>query len=59
MNILSVENPHWPCHIELTALIGVRLDIPVSVHIARLVLLDTGSLNLLETPLRQVDITSP
>lgn len=44
---------------KLTALVGVRLDIPVSVHIARLVLLDTSGFNLLETPLRQVDITSP
>jgi hypothetical protein len=36
----------------------VRLDVPVSVDITRLVLLDTGSLDLLETPLRQVDVAS-
>jgi len=38
--------------------IPVRFDVPVSVDIARVVLLDTGGLNLLETPLRQVDVTS-
>lgn len=42
---------------RLTALIGVRLDVPVSVHIARLVLLDAGRFDLLEAPLRQVDIS--
>jgi hypothetical protein len=42
----------------LTLLVPVRLDVPVSVDITRLVVLDTSSLNLLETPLRQVDIAS-
>jgi hypothetical protein len=36
----------------------VRLDVPVGVDITGLVLLHTSSLNLLETPLRQVDIAS-
>jgi hypothetical protein len=36
----------------------VTLDVPVSVDIARSILLDTGSLNLLETPLWQIDVTS-
>lgn len=35
----------------------MRLDIPVSVHITGLVFLHTSGLNLLETPLRQVDIS--
>lgn len=39
-------------------LVPVGLDVPVSVDIARVVLLDTGGLNLLETPLRQVDVAS-
>jgi hypothetical protein len=34
------------------SLIGMALDIPMSVDIARAVLLDASSLNLLETPLR-------
>jgi hypothetical protein len=38
--------------------VPVGFDVPVSVDIARVVLLDTGSLNLLETPLRQVDVAS-
>jgi hypothetical protein len=36
----------------------VRLDVPVGVNIARPVLLDASGFNLLETPLRQVDIAS-
>jgi hypothetical protein len=36
----------------------VRLDVPVGVDIARPVLLDASGFNLLETPLRQVDIAS-
>lgn len=43
---------------KLTALIGVRLDVPVSVHIICLVLFDTGCFNLLEAPLRQVNVSS-
>lgn len=39
-------------------LVYVRLDIPVRVGITRVVVLSTGNLNLPETPLRQVDITS-
>ena len=42
----------------LTLLVPVRLDVPVGVDIARPVLLDTSGLNLLETPLRQVDVAS-
>ena len=37
-------------------LVDVALDIPVGVDIARVVGLDAGSLNLLETPLRQIDV---
>lgn len=44
--------------IKLTSFIRVRLHIPVSVDILWLVGLDTSSLNLLETPLWQVDIAS-
>src|SRR4051812_700853 len=39
-------------------LIDVALDVPVSVDITGVVRLNTSSLNLLETPLRQVDIAS-
>lgn len=42
----------------LTLLVPVRLDVPMGVDIARPVLLDTSGLNLLETPLRQVDVAS-
>lgn len=38
--------------------VPVGFDVPVSVDIAGVVLLDTGGLNLLETPLRQVHVTS-
>lgn len=38
-------------------LVSVTLDIPVSVDIARVVLLDARGLDLLETPLWQVDVT--
>jgi hypothetical protein len=38
--------------------VPVGFDVPVSVDIARVVLLDTGSLDLLESPLRQVDVAS-
>jgi hypothetical protein len=37
-------------------LVNMALDVPVSVHIARVVGLDASSLNLLEAPLRQIDI---
>jgi len=43
---------------RLTLLIPVALNVPVRVDISGLVLFDTGSLNLFETPLRQVDISS-
>jgi hypothetical protein len=33
-------------------LVGVAFNVPMSVNIARVVLLDTGCLDLLETPLR-------
>jgi hypothetical protein len=39
------------------SLVDVAFNVPMSVHIARVVCLDTGSLNLLETPLRKVDVT--
>jgi hypothetical protein len=42
----------------LTFLVPVRLDVPVGVDVTRLVLFHTSGLDLLETPLRQVDITS-
>lgn len=35
----------------LTLLISVRLNVPVCVDVARIVCLDTGSLDLLESPL--------
>jgi hypothetical protein len=38
--------------------VPVGLDVPVSVDIARVVFLDTCCFNLLETPLRKVDVTS-
>lgn len=41
------------------SLVDVALNVPVSVDIARVVGLDAASLNLLETPLRQVDVSSP
>lgn len=44
-------------HGELTSLIPMALDIPVSIHISWLVLLSTSNFNLLETPLRQVHIS--
>lgn len=34
----------------------MALDVPVSVYVSRLVLLGTSDLNLLETPLRQIDV---
>ena len=39
--------------------VPVTLDVPVGVFVLGMVGLDTGSLDLLETPLRQVDIASP
>jgi hypothetical protein len=39
-------------------LVSVALDVPVSVNIARVVLLDTSSLDLLKAPLGQVNIAS-
>lgn len=39
-------------------LVGVALNIPVSVDIAGVVRLGAGRLNLLETPLWQVDVAS-
>ena len=44
-------------HKGLTLLIPVSFDVPVGVHILGVVLRHAGSLDLLETPLRQVDIT--
>jgi hypothetical protein len=38
------------------ALVDMAFNVPVSVHITRVVCLDTGSLDLLETPLREVDV---
>jgi hypothetical protein len=43
---------------ELTLLIPVSFDVPVSVGILRIVLLVASNFNLLETPLWQVNITS-
>ncbi len=34
----------------------MTLDVPVCVHVPRIVGLGTGNLDLLETPLREVDI---
>lgn len=42
----------------LTSVVDMRFNVPVSVNIARPVLLDTGGLDLLETPLWEVDIAS-
>lgn len=36
--------------------VGVALNVPVGVDVTGVVLLDAGRLNLLETPLRQVDV---
>jgi len=36
----------------------VRFDVPVCVYVSRLVLLDAGNFDLLEAPLRQVDVSS-
>lgn len=44
--------------IPLTALIDVRFDVPVSVYVSWVVLLDASRLNLLEPPLRKVDVAS-
>jgi hypothetical protein len=41
---------------HLTLLVDVRLNVPVGVGIARVVFLGAGHLDLLETPLRQVDV---
>lgn len=41
----------------LTLLVPVTLNIPVSVDVTGLVLLGASDFNLLETPLRQIDIT--
>ena len=43
---------------RLTLFVPVALNIPVGEDIPRLVLLDTSRFNLLETPLRQVDVAS-
>lgn len=40
----------------LTLLVNVTLNVPVGKSITRIVALVTGHLDLLETPLRQVDI---
>jgi hypothetical protein len=40
-----------------TELVPVSLYVPMSVDVARIVLLDAGDFNLLETPLRQVDVS--
>lgn len=37
--------------------VPVRLDIPVSKYVARVVLLSTGDLDLFETPLREIHVT--
>ena len=42
----------------LTPLVRVRLNVPMSKDIARVVLLDTSGLDLLETPLWQIDVSS-
>jgi hypothetical protein len=42
----------------LTLFVPVRLDVPVGVDITGLVLFHTSGLDLLKTPLRQVDVTS-
>lgn len=47
------------CPKQLTPVIPVLLDIPVGIRIFGVVLLVTGDFDLLETPLRQVDIGSP
>ena len=39
-------------------LVGVAFNVPVGVDIAGVVLLDASGLDLLETPLRQVDVAS-
>ena len=39
-------------------LVGVAFNVPVGVYIAGVVLLDASGLDLLETPLRQVDVAS-
>ena len=43
---------------KLTLVIPVGLNVPVSVGVAGVVLLGAGNLNLLETPLREVDVAS-
>jgi hypothetical protein len=44
---------------KLTLVIPVGLDVPVSVGIAGVVLLGAGNLDLLETPLGEVNVASP
>ena len=39
-------------------LVGMAFNVPVGVDIAGVVLLDASGLDLLETPLRQVDVAS-
>jgi hypothetical protein len=43
----------------LTLVIPVSLNVPVGVGVTRVVLLGASNLNLLETPLRKVDVASP
>ena len=42
--------------VQLTLLVNVRLNVPVGIGIAGLVVLGASNLNLLEAPLREVDI---
>jgi hypothetical protein len=42
---------------QLTSVVDMSFDIPMSIRITRVVVLGASHLNLLETPLRQVDIT--
>lgn len=43
---------------QLTLVVPVGLDVPVSVSVTRVVLLVAGHFNLLEAPLRKVDVAS-
>lgn len=57
-NCMTLAQPSPKDLIELTSIVPMALNVPVGIDIARLVLLHAGCLNLLETPLRQVDIAS-
>lgn len=43
----------------LTGLVPMSFNVPVSEDVTRIIFLGAGHFNLLETPLRQVDVGSP